>query len=57
MIIKFQGDYFSTMNYLQAIESLPWRISWDRLEYKVIEYPNSRSNFTNSYSQQSGGMV
>jgi type II secretory pathway component PulM len=41
MIIKFQGDYFSTMNYLQAIESLPWRISWDRLEYKVIEYPTA----------------
>ncbi len=39
MIIKFQGDYFSTMNYLQAIESLPWKISWDRLEYKVVEYP------------------
>lgn len=41
MIVKFKGDYFSTMNYLQAIESLPWKISWDRLEYKVIEYPTA----------------
>lgn len=39
MIIKFQGDYFSTMDYLHAIENLPWRISWDKLEYKVVEYP------------------
>ncbi|EKE01700.1 MAG: hypothetical protein ACD_21C00072G0023 [uncultured bacterium] len=39
IIVKFQGNYFSTMNYLQAIEKLGWRIFWDKLEYKVIQYP------------------
>ena len=41
IIIKFSGDYFSTMHYLQAIENLKWKISWDKLEYKVTQYPNA----------------
>src|SRR3989337_2035526 len=41
IIIKFSGDYFSTMHYLQAIENLKWKISWDKLEYKVMQYPNA----------------
>jgi len=39
IVIKFQGDYFSTMRYLQAIEKLQWKIFWDKLEYKVTQYP------------------
>lgn len=39
IMIKFQGDYFSTMNYLQAVEKLKWKIFWDKLEYKVTQYP------------------
>jgi MSHA biogenesis protein MshJ len=39
IMIKFSGDYFSTMSYLQAIEKLKWKIFWDKLEYKVIQYP------------------
>ncbi len=39
--IKFSGDYFSTMRYLQAIENLKWKISWDKLEYNVTQYPNA----------------
>ena len=41
VIIKFSGDYFSTMRYLQAIENLKWKISWDKLEYNVMQYPNA----------------
>lgn len=37
--IKFIGNYFSTMHYLQSIEKLPWKIFWDKLEYKVTKYP------------------
>jgi len=43
MTIKLQGDYLSTMNYLQALENLGWRIFWDKLEYKVIEYPKAET--------------
>lgn len=39
IVIRFLGDYFSTMHYLQTIEKLHWRIVWDKLEYKVIQYP------------------
>lgn len=39
IVIKFKGDYFSTLNYLKAIEELKWQIFWDKLEYKVIQYP------------------
>ncbi len=39
IIIKFLGDYFSTMDYLQAIEKLKWKIFWDKIEYKVTKYP------------------
>ncbi|MDR1057902.1 MAG: hypothetical protein LBL17_05110 [Coxiellaceae bacterium] len=41
IIIKFSSDYLSTMHYLQEIEKLPWRIFWDKLEYKVIQYPTA----------------
>ena len=29
------------MHYLQAIEKLEWKIFWDKLEYKVIQYPKA----------------
>lgn len=41
IILKLQGDYFSTMHYLQAIEKSKWKIFWDKLEYKVTQYPNA----------------
>ena len=37
--ITVRGDYFATLNYLQALEALDWRFSWDSITYKVIEYP------------------
>ena len=40
--ITFLGDYFSTLQYLQSIEKLKWKIFWDKLEYEVIAYPNAR---------------
>lgn len=40
-LIKFHGDFFSTLNFLQAVERLNWRLSWDKLEYKVIQYPEA----------------
>jgi|GEM_PF-2258347 len=39
--IKFFGDYFSTLNYLKAIEQLNWPIYWDSLNYNVISYPDA----------------
>jgi MSHA biogenesis protein MshJ len=39
MVITLQGDYFSTLNYLKSLETLPWRIHWDSIAYRVTEYP------------------
>ena len=36
------GDYPSIVNYLQALEQLPWRLHWERLELQVERYPTNR---------------
>jgi len=44
LIITLQGSYFDTLNYLQSLEKLPWRINWDMINYKVIHYPLAEIN-------------
>jgi MSHA biogenesis protein MshJ len=39
LAMTLQGDYFSTLNYLKALENLPWRIHWDSIAYQVKDYP------------------
>ena len=40
--IEFEGSYFACLEYLQAIETLPWRFYWQLLELEVLEYPRNR---------------
>jgi len=37
-----EGDYLSVIDYLKTIESLPWRIHWQRLELRSGVYPSNR---------------
>jgi MSHA biogenesis protein MshJ len=37
-----EGDYLSIVNYLHALENLPYQIHWQRLELAAGEYPNNR---------------
>lgn len=37
--VEFHSSYFDAVDFLARLEKLPWRIYWDSLEYKVIEYP------------------
>jgi hypothetical protein len=37
--IVFESDYMNTLAYLNALEKLPWCLSWDSLEYSVKTYP------------------
>jgi MSHA biogenesis protein MshJ len=46
MRIVFEGDYFKTLRYLQALEAMPWRLYWDNVEYQVIGYPKARVAIT-----------
>jgi MSHA biogenesis protein MshJ len=39
--ITFTGTYAETVDYLEALESLPWAIVWDVLDYKVKNYPKA----------------
>ena len=46
MRVVFEGDYFKTLAYLQALEAMPWRLYWDNVEYQVTEYPKARVAIT-----------
>ncbi|GEM_PF-2875330 len=39
--MKFQADYFSTIQYVARLEKLPWKVYWDSLNYKVLTYPRA----------------
>lgn len=41
VVIEFQGNYLSTVRYLQSLESLPWKFYWDGLAYEVQDYPKA----------------
>lgn len=40
--LVISGDYPSIVHYLQALERLPWRLHWERLEVQVEHYPANR---------------
>lgn len=42
MEVVFEGDFGSTVQYLQALENMPWRFYWDNVEYQVLQYPKAR---------------
>jgi len=42
MRVEFEGNFMSTLAYLQALESMPWRFYWDNVEYQVLEFPVAR---------------
>lgn len=39
LVITFTGTYNDTVDYLEALEALPWALAWDRLDYQVKNYP------------------
>ena len=40
--IEIEGSYAACVEYLNAIEALPWRLYWQVLELDVLEYPRNR---------------
>ena len=40
--IEVEGTYAACLEYLNAVEALPWRLYWQVLELDVIEYPRNR---------------
>ena len=44
--ITFKGGYLDTLDYLHALEQLPWSFFWDSLDYEVESYPDGHSTIT-----------
>lgn len=40
--LQLEGDFTATVNYLRALESLPWNFFWKRVAFEVTEYPKAR---------------
>ncbi|MGS2723592.1 type II secretion system protein GspM [Porticoccus sp. GXU_MW_L64] len=39
--LQLQGRYFEVVDYLQALEELPWGLRWQQLNYRAASYPNA----------------
>ncbi|MEM9173642.1 MAG: hypothetical protein AAGC67_00265 [Myxococcota bacterium] len=40
--VEIEGSFAATVEYIEAVERSPWHLLWDRLEYRVAEYPSAR---------------
>ncbi|MGZ8222992.1 MAG: hypothetical protein ACXWT0_15205 [Methylobacter sp.] len=43
LAITFSGSYLDTLNYLKALESLPWQFIWESIDYQVTNYPTAET--------------
>lgn len=41
--ITFSGSYLDTLNYLKALEALPWHFIWESVNFQVKEYPTAET--------------
>jgi MSHA biogenesis protein MshJ len=39
MKIGFDGHYRDVVNYIKKLEGLKWKLTWDHIELRTIEYP------------------
>ncbi|MFL0808798.1 MAG: hypothetical protein K6L76_00135 [Agarilytica sp.] len=42
VIVQLEGNYFDVVNYLEALESLPWKIYWQGIDYEVKKFPKAK---------------
>jgi MSHA biogenesis protein MshJ len=40
--IELAGSYLDTLYFLQALEALPWRFFWERIEFTVDQHPRGK---------------
>ncbi len=41
--IEFTGSFIATLDYLLALNRLPWHFYWDRFDLKTLHYPQNRT--------------
>lgn len=39
--LVFEGKYFDIQQYLEKLESLPWKFYWEKFDYVVSDYPRA----------------
>jgi MSHA biogenesis protein MshJ len=40
--LEMEGSYLATLRYLRALEALPWRLFWERLDVEVQDHPRAQ---------------
>jgi len=40
--LEIEASFLETVEFLQAVEALPWRFLWDELDYEVTSHPSAR---------------
>jgi len=40
--IEVTGRYFDIINYLKALEALPWKVYWGQVALETEQYPTSK---------------
>ena len=40
--IEVEGRYADCIDYLMAVEALPWRLYWQAVDIEVLDYPQNR---------------
>jgi MSHA biogenesis protein MshJ len=41
LVLKLEGSYLDCVAYLEAVERLPWRLYWGRIEVESGDYPKN----------------
>lgn len=39
--LRLEGRYLDALSYMQALEALSWRLIWDELDIRMVDYPNA----------------
>ncbi|WP_434927935.1 MSHA biogenesis protein MshJ [Shewanella sp. HL-SH8] len=39
--LQIEGDYFAILNFVKAVESMPDKLYWKRLDYQVAKHPTA----------------
>ncbi len=40
--IELEAGYLPTLRWVDVLETLPWKLHWDSLDYEVIEHPRAK---------------
>lgn len=55
MEVVLSGTYFDVVEYLDALEAIPWQFHWQLLRYEVDEFPNATVTLkVQTYSSERG---